>query len=114
MLRRNRQLQILRQQARSDSRRLKDDWQSTARMSTASHQIDPIHVLEPVSRTKTDHLTDVVSQIERRSPIDLVLVLPIGWSEHALDANPSLDIDNSNLLELPEHAGETQPAPPSS
>ena len=71
-------------------------------MRAATNEINALQVLEPISRSEMQHLAQIVREVERRPAIDLMLPLPIGRSEHSLEANPSLDVVDAHLTKLPD------------
>ena len=45
-------------------------------MSAAADQINALQILEAIPRPEMQHLAEIVCEAERRTPIDLMLLLP--------------------------------------
>lgn len=70
-------------------------------MCAATDKIGAIQILKPIVWSPVQHLPKIVRQIKSRPAIDLVVGLPIIWSEHALVADPipyAVDSDAFNLV----------------
>ena len=69
-------------------------------MCSAAHEVNAIEILEAVSRAKVQHLPECMCEIERRTAIDSVAILPVGRRYDLLEADTAFDAVQAELLKL--------------
>ena len=90
-------VQILDERLRRDSRRAVDDGQTAAGMRAAADKVNVLEIFKAIVGTEVEHLPEIVGQIEGRSVVDVVVVLPICRRHHQLRPNAFFRIVDTDL-----------------